>query len=54
MGVVRETEAAGGGGGGVEKCMSYINNLRVSFIYCIVDNRIRLLSTGSRKKYPYI
>ena len=33
--------------------ISYIKNLRVSFIYCIVDNRIRLLSMGSREKCPY-
>ena len=36
-----------------EKKISYVKNLRVSFIYFIVDNRIRLLSIESREKYRY-
>ena len=33
-----------------EKDISHVENLRVSFMYCIVDNRIRLLFIGSREK----
>ena len=39
----------GGGMGGKNKIYFMSKNLRVYFIYCIADNRIRLLSRGQEK-----
>ena len=41
----------GGGGRGVGE--KKVKHLLVSFIYCIVDNKIRLLSIWWREKCPY-
>ena len=33
-----------------KKGVSYVKNVRVSFTYCIVANKIRLMSIWSREK----